>query len=329
MEIVKTQKGITLLGLLIMIIIVLLILSLLLKNGSADNKVGDITIVEAQSDVMLEKTTNSITYDDFGNKIVIPAGFKILVDSTTGYSSTNLNVTKGIVITDKINQFVWVPVGNIKTSTTDKKGTTITLARYNFVSVTGEPKQYVGEYTEDTPINHNSSYCNSIARNINDFIESANENCGYYIGRYEAGRSGSTLVCNAGETAYTNVTQQQASRLSQEMYHNGYKTDGTGTFSSDLVNSYAWDTAIVFIQTFGGKEAIKYSNTNRSTTYTTTGNQPNGDEFCNINDMSGNMSEWTTETSNDTEAPCVRRGGSGEMVYGKSSLFTSFRSVRS
>ena len=64
------------------------------------------------------------------------------------------------------------------------------------------------------------------------------------------------------------------------------------TFSSDLINSYAWDTAIIFIQTFGGEN--EYYNQNKCTSVTTTGG--NGDEYCNINDMSGNAHEWSTET---------------------------------
>ena len=37
--------------------------------------------------------------------------------------------------------------------------------------------------------------------------------------------------------------------------------------------------------------------------------------------MAGNYLEWTTETSNNVEFPCVRQGGS----YNGTDLYTSYR----
>ena len=45
------------------------------------------------------------------------------------------------------------------------------------------------------------------------------------------------------------------------------------------------------------------------------------DVRCNIYDMAGNYLEWTTETSNNVEFPCVRQGGS----YNGTDLYTSYR----
>ena len=91
---------------------------------------------------------------------------------------------------------------------------------------------------------------------MKDFVEKATTSKGYYIGRYEAGdalatttsRINSTsdknpIVCKAGVYPYNYVTQPQASSLARGMY-------SSSNFESDLINSYAWDTAIVFIQTF-------------------------------------------------------------------------------
>ena len=67
-------------------------------------------------------------------------------------------------------------------------------------------------------------------------------------------------------------------------------------YASDLVNSYAWDTAIIFIQTYGtGEDASDYASKNKSTSFANTG--INNDRYCNIFDMSGNAYEWTTEYS--------------------------------
>ena len=103
------------------------------------------------------------------------------------------------------------------------------------------------------------------------------------------------------------------------MYNEGADGYNANTFSSDLINSYAWDTAIVFIQTFGGES--NYANANKSTSFTTTGG--NQDEFCNINDMSGNAWEWSTETYDYSSRPCVYRGGYYNADNGRPAYYTS------
>ena len=73
--------------------------------------------------------------DANGNKIVVPAGFKIISNSDTNNATT---VDKGIVIEDATgkdtngSQFVWIPVGSIKK--VDGTSTTIDLNRYTFTN---------------------------------------------------------------------------------------------------------------------------------------------------------------------------------------------------
>ena len=97
------------------------------------------------------------------------------------------------------------------------------------------------------------------------------------------------------------ITQIDAATASRNLYN---------TVNSDLINSYAWDTAIVYIQNFSGD--TDYSRqTSLNTSLANTG--VNNDEKCKINDMSSNIREWTTEyctnvpSSNPT--PCTSRGG--------------------
>ena len=258
---------------------------------------------------------------------------------------------EGIVVADsKGNEFVWVPVTKKEDGTptdpyvetngmlTKKDGTQveIQLGRYDFDTGILE------DYTEDTPENHNSDYGNAIALSIENFKTSVEENGGYYIARYEAGVTGDTafstedmedeftapndtwtaydgdssdIVIKPGEKVWNYVTQKKASELCINLKtSNGY-TDVT----SDLVNSYAWDTAIVFIQECGTDN--NYANqAGKSTTPDTPSNlgkailaEGNGkdkaDTQCNIYDMAGNCAEWTTETYSDSSSPCVLRGG--------------------
>ena len=75
-------------------------------------------------------------------------------------------------------------------------------------------------------------------------------------------------------------------------------------FESDLVNSYAWDTAIVFLQEFDDRDSYsKYSvqtTTNYSLEEKGTNSKESGDVICNVYDMAGNCSEFSTETFNIT-----------------------------
>ena len=99
------------------------------------------------------------------------------------------------------------------------------------------------------------------------------------------------------------ISQPQAAMVSKNMY------SGNSYVESDLVNSYAWDTAIVYIQEMGN---INYANKiDGNGTSKNTGET--GDQVCNIFDMAGNLCEWTTEYSTITyssvDVPCTMRGG--------------------
>ena len=77
-------------------------------------------------------------------------------------------------------------------------------------------------------------------------------------------------------------------------------------FTSDLMNSYAWDTAITFIQKCTDK--TNYANqTSLNESFSSTGTT--NDNPCNIFDMSSNVGEFTTETSSYSDFSCVHRGG--------------------
>ena len=117
-------------------------------------------------------------------------------------------------------------------------------------------------------------------------------------------------------TLWNYITQPQAALVSQNMYKNDKYVE------SDLINSYAWDTAIVYIQKM---EHENYANQiDNNGTLKNTGST--GDEKCKIFDMAGNELEWTTEYSTSSisslAAPCTYRGGN----YLYSNDYTSDRS---
>ena len=294
-----------------------------LNNANEDEKIGLIT---DNINKELSKTDNTKLKDEKGNRIVVPAGFKIVNGATT--------VDKGIVIEDvtetatKGSQFVWIPVGTIIKS--DGTTATITLGRYDFDATTGKESAYSGSYIEEDANDTSTlkKYGNIIAKNIRNFKNSVATNGGYYIGRYEArtvtarnaaGNALTQITEKGTENVYNYVTQLQAAQLSQNMYN-------SDKFTSDLINSYAWDTAIVFIQNCGTntKYSIQYS-LNKALAQTGTNSLSDTSKIdvqCNIYDMASNIWEWTTETSNDSSNPCVYRGG----YCISSNVFTSNRS---
>ena len=312
--------------------------------------------------IVVDKNTKA--EDTYGNKITIPKGFKILAHSentTTGdvtytYSGDNIPaVQDGIVIENGTdgNQFVWVPVGTIKNK--NNTTNTITLGRYEFDSNTGALKSNtpvqvasVENCTQEVTINTNykelsvfragnsatdSTAQNATARNLEEFISTTLANGGYYIARFEASGTASKITSKYNQTVLVNITQPNAAKAAREMYGE-VKENNELVYASDLVNSYAWDTAIIFIQTYSTEtDASSYASENKSTSFANTG--INNDKYCNIWDMSGNAYEWTTEYSTRSSLiyfySCVYRGGcyyapndeAGDYASNRNSAFTT------
>ena len=297
---------------------------------------------------------NTKAEDAYGNKITIPKGFKVLAHGTAAgsatytYSGDNIPaVQDGIVIengTDK-NQFVWVPVGTIKNK--NNTTNTITLGRYEF-DITGElksttPAQVASvenctkivtiskdetDYQElSTSRISSSSSENTTARNLAEFISTTLANGGYYIARFEASGTTSKIASKYDQTVLTRITQPNAAKAAREMYGE-VKEKNELVYASDLVNSYAWDTAIIFIQIYSEKtDYASYNETITTGKFTATGK--NNDKYCNIWDMSGNALEWTTEYSTTSSSsffyPCVYRGGCFVTAIGRAGDCTSYR----
>ena len=283
--------------------------------------------------------TNTTVKDSLGNQVVVPAGFKVV--------NKDANVTDGIVVEDVSHsatagsQFVWIPVGDvIKDSAGNKE--TITLGRYDFDDK-GNATAYSGSCTEDTATNHNSEYKNTIAKDIEDFKNKVtNTTHGYYIGRYESRTSTerksktdklTQITVKPDEYVYNYTTQLQAAELSRGMYSDS-------NFESDLMNSYAWDTAIVFLQKFdnrANKASLKpYSRQNRlNTSFAGQGTNnlsdaSKQDVICNVYDMASNCFEWTTETCSGSDSLCTSSGGSYSVInFYTSTRFPSYTSTSS
>ena len=170
---------------------------------------------------------------------------------------------------------------------------------------------------------------NATARNLSEFISTTLANGGYYIARFEASGTASKITSKYNQTVLGNITQPNAAKVAREMYGE-IKENNKLVYASDLVNSYAWDTAIIFIQTYStGTDASMYASKNKGPTDGQKNTGLSNDKYCNIWDMSGNASEWTTEYSTDSGdsyfGPCVIRGGSYHTAGGGAYGYTSNR----
>ena len=261
--------------------------------NASSGEINKITIADGDNTQGTEPKTIDGEKATYSNPI-IPAGFRAVDNSIDSTIDSNANWTNGegykygLVIQDKEgNQFVWIAVD----------GTNVKLDRYPFedsLNVGGESYTKYSETKDEAWAQKVTTYG------------------GYYIGRYEAKYENNKCVVKQGNVPTVSVTRDTARGYAQKM-----KIDYGYAVTTDLLNSYMWDTALKYID--------YYTNSSFSTT-TGLGNAGgknssavasgsySDDIKCNIADMSGNVVEWTTEYYS-SGSPCVVRGGRYTSSY--------------
>ncbi len=204
-----------------------------------------------------------------------------------GFEVTHNVVDEGFTIEDKYgNEFVWIPVPNGK------------LTRNTMLST---------DYEESASTA--SALVNSVAKYY-----------GFYLGKYEASQyeiDGQVAAATMpGKQPWTNVTYLNAA----EHANNADSLFGYTDCTSALLNSYAWDTTVAWID----KSIVNYSSSinygNYSDTIYPTG-YTDTDFVKNICDIAGNVREWTTEIyksvdvnkNKDNVIHRIVRGGSANL----------------
>ena len=286
----------------------------------------------------LEYNGEKVTIDNNGTLTEVTNGGGNTVEKWTqpyeiaGFTHIAGTWDTGYVIQDNDtkSEFVWIPVG------CTINGVTINLDRvfYDDNLMTnewveeinhGQVKKLESYLSSSYGVSTKAEYWNLFSEGadyIADFQASVAANGGFYIGRYEAsygdGGKVETVVSSgtprsSSSTALTDgmlwncISQTDAIEKCNEMY-NGHESG----IKSRLVNSYAWDTALKFINAVEGKNVDTDSSAwgNYIASLANTGATSKA-VACNIYDMAGNLQELTTENitvKGTTNA--VDRGGS-------------------
>ena len=284
--------------------------------SNIDTSLSDLGVLITNKE---EVPINTPVTDSEDNPITIPEGFTPK-PSPDGTDPNDPTVDEGVIIEDgEGNQFVWIPVGEITTRSGSK--VTINYDRYAF---SNWYKNGTDTTTNQAQIKTTSNESEYFTEQLNSSEKNSAEiNGGFYLGRYEAGVSSTsartassgtsdTVLSQANKNVYNYVTQSEARSLAENMY-------SSSSFTSNLTSSYAWDTALEFLNLTGNSSYL--TNSSQGNYYNTQyGGKTETDASTLIEtgqttavkhlyDMGGNVYEWTTERYSSAEATKVSRGG--------------------
>jgi len=347
----KFNQGITLVALVVTIVVLLILagvsLNLVLGENGIISKAREASTktVQAQQNSEIEmnlleqELANATKEPDPAEGVKMPTGFYYVGGTKTSgiVISDNVNdkdkyKNKAVVGTDLLgNQYVWIPCTTDSTSSklqyartewgVEEDGDDNSRAIKDELTLTDASVTYSDA---DTANGINADVSKEIVAQIKAEKTSVAKYGGYYIGRYEVGKNGDTAVVKYNQTPYASITWSTAYGLAKKIITNSEAT-------SYLCSSYAWDTAVNFIQ--NNSTAKNYAtsiegfngNWNPQAVKDPSGNviKPAGTsqqlntglttQFCNIFDMGGNEAEFTTELNPGTSETVVLRGG--DYIY--------------
>ncbi len=284
---------------------------ILTQAQNAKKATEESTELEKRQLSQVEASTHLENYmytDADGKTAKIPAGFAV-----SNVEGENLVKNGLVIIGETGNEYVWIPC----TEDTYKR-------EIWGVEDDNETKALKDELTltDVTPSKDGltKEALNEVVAQVKNEMESVKSNGGYYIGRYEVGKENEKAVVKQNQIPYTDINWNEAYTLAKGI-------DVGRKANSYLCSSYAWDTAIKFIQTHSTAtnyatsrnnfnenwqdREVKDKNRNviKESGIVAKLNTGLTTSWANIYDMGGNVGEFTTELNPNTYEPAVVRGG--------------------
>ena len=275
-EKIKTNKGITLIALVITIIVLLILAGVSIamltgENGiltQAQNAKNRTAEAEAQERADLEEQNALIENlvgggTGSGGNLTLPSTPDTAPFLPEGATVTNNDLSTGVTIKDSNgNEWVWIEVPkSIYTNATYNGGTAPTSSE-NYEKIESVMQEYAKDYRyanyEDTwysEAQHGFKTPEDYNNHKNSMLKSVYENGGFYIGRYEVGTETlrntedaelTTPVIKEGAYPYNYVTCKQAQERSGLL--------ATGGKTSSLMFGIQWDLVMKHIETKKGKK---------------------------------------------------------------------------
>jgi len=259
-----------------------------------------------------EKATETAknNYTDANNdKATIPQGFTVSqipeeatianglviydIPEGTTVDWTTKNADGAYRVQTLYNQFVWIPVTTSASyardfsypSTYDSSAGTYTDTKYLPAGI--QPAADTAEKNEQAE------------------RESVLKYQGFYIGRYETGKDGTTPISKQSATVWNEIRQTDTKTTAKTMYT-------SNVVKSALCSGIQWDMVMKFVD--GKKDAknntynVRVRDLNRHTGSLASAGKNEYDKVQNIYDLEGNCCEWVAE-KNNTSHSFVHRGG--------------------
>ncbi len=258
----------------------------------------------------IASSTKNKYQDTEGKVLEIPVGGMV---STV---ITQQNIKDGLVMIDvKGNQWVWVEVPE------SIFVNPVVKSKQDFDSIESNIKTYVSEYA--MPTYGTYIYKDEWNENYTEIYETKEEydtakdivlaniysRNGFWVSRYEIGYENGIAVSKPDKSIYINQTIDEAQTSISDMNE-----------TSTLMFGFQWDLILKFMETKGGisptvlkSESAQIGNYKDNINESIdglakAGESPNS-EVLNINDIAGNVWEWTLETYSNPNTPYVYRGG--------------------
>lgn len=236
--------------------------------------------------------------------ITLPDGTEIQSDNATYEVTENGNYTFKATSGNNAKATVSINVSNIKEISatnpyipekfTHVEGTTV---EDGFTIEDEYGNQYVwipvesGKLTRNRMLNSDYEETNSTASAL---VNSAAKYYGFYIAKYEASEfelNGEKVAASMeGKIPWTNITYLDAAEYCN---NSAIKFEYEG-YNTSILNSYAWDTILEWIDLSVTNYSSNTNYGNYSGTIYPTGTTET-DKVKNICDLAGNVREWTTE----------------------------------